>query len=287
MTKKITAFVIMPFKEEFNDIYKLGILAAAKQSKVTAYRLDDELFEEGMLEKIYTEIRKADFIIADLSEKNPNVFYELGFAHALGKLCILITNQAESIPFDLKHKRHLVYNKTIIDLIPKLKENIKWAKREIENKKNQLLDVRVITNGILISDANYAKGELELFIYFENNKLNKSVNISAIYIHTVQDWSFKINNEACSKRLSDQKGYTFKYQIHQTERLIEKNGWMDLKLHGYHYFALFYEEYEEDSFGEIKDSYSVNGSVLIEVYSKEESTFYKFPIKQTFDTLPF
>ena len=63
-----------------------------------------------MLDKIYSEIEShRTFIIADLSNRNSNVFYELGYAHAIGKLCILITQYAENIPFDLKHRRHIVY----------------------------------------------------------------------------------------------------------------------------------------------------------------------------------
>lgn len=92
------AFVIMPFSEEFDDIYQIGIKETAKNEKVTAYRLDEELFNEGMLEKIYKEIENSDFIIADLSNKNANVFYELGFAHAIGKLTILLTQNADDIP---------------------------------------------------------------------------------------------------------------------------------------------------------------------------------------------
>lgn len=108
------AFVIMPFSSEFDDVFKLGIKETSKENGVDAFRIDEELFDEGILEKIYSEIEKADFLIADLSNKNPNVFYELGYAHAIGKLCILITKSAENIPFDLKHKRHIVYGDSLV-----------------------------------------------------------------------------------------------------------------------------------------------------------------------------
>src|SRR4051812_33507799 len=99
----------MPFSSEFDDIYKLGIKEAAKECEVLAERLDEQMFSEGMLERIYRQIDAADFIVADLSNRNANVFYELGYAHAKEKTCILLTKNADDIPFDLKHKRHIVY----------------------------------------------------------------------------------------------------------------------------------------------------------------------------------
>ena len=103
----IFTFVLMPFSSEFDDIYKLGIKETSKSCGVRAERLDEQLFGEGMLDRIYRQIDVADFVIADLSERNPNVFYELGYAHAKDKICILLTKDTADIPFDLKHKRHI------------------------------------------------------------------------------------------------------------------------------------------------------------------------------------
>lgn len=99
----------MPFDSDFDDVYKLGIKQAAIDCNVRAERLDEQMFEEGMLDRIFRQIEVADFIIADLSNRNPNVFYELGYAHAREKICILLTKEPTDIPFDLKHKRHIVY----------------------------------------------------------------------------------------------------------------------------------------------------------------------------------
>ena len=52
------------------------------------------------------------FIIAELSHNNPNVFYELGIAHSLGKKTICITQNSDDIPFDIKHLRHIKYEYT-------------------------------------------------------------------------------------------------------------------------------------------------------------------------------
>lgn len=67
-------FVIMPFKNEFNDIYQLGIKSACCEADCYCERVDEQVYDGSMIERIYNQIRCADFIIADMSEKNPNVF---------------------------------------------------------------------------------------------------------------------------------------------------------------------------------------------------------------------
>src|ERR1700722_4965657 len=104
----------MPFDKSFDDKYKLGIQGAVKQLEdITAERVDEQIYQDAMLEHIYGQIDKADIIIADMTGKNPNVFYEVGYAHAKKKICLLLTSDAGDIPFDLKHHRHIVYGQSI------------------------------------------------------------------------------------------------------------------------------------------------------------------------------
>src|SRR5215471_9073888 len=102
-------FVLMPFDEKFDDIYRFGIKGGAEDAGAYAERVDEQIFVEGMLDRIFNQINKADVIVADMTGKNPNVFYEVGYAHALNKVVLLITQSAEDIPFDLKHRQHIVY----------------------------------------------------------------------------------------------------------------------------------------------------------------------------------
>jgi len=102
-------FVLMPFDPKFNDIYKFGIQGAATDVGMYAERVDDQTFNEGMLERIFNQISKADVVIADMTGRNPNVFYEVGYAHALDKIVLLLTQDTNDIPFDLKHRQHTVY----------------------------------------------------------------------------------------------------------------------------------------------------------------------------------
>lgn len=125
-TPKPFVFVLMPFDATFGDVYTLGIQAAASEAGAYAQRLDEQMFEEGMLDRIFGEINRADVIVADMSGRNPNVFYEVGYAHALGKPTILVTRKGDDIPFDLKHRYHIVYE-NITHLKRELVERIRWA----------------------------------------------------------------------------------------------------------------------------------------------------------------
>src|SRR2546430_15128697 len=120
-------FVLMPFEASFNDIYKFGIKGAADDVGAYAERLDEQIFHEGMLDRIFNQISKADVIVADMSGRNPNVFYEVGYAHALGKIVLLLTQNADDIPFDLKHRQHTVYGGSIDVLRRGLLPELQWA----------------------------------------------------------------------------------------------------------------------------------------------------------------
>lgn len=63
------AFVIMSFSQKFDDIYNLGIKISCNNYNIEAIRLDEQIFDEGMLERIYQDIQKSDLIIAELSDK--------------------------------------------------------------------------------------------------------------------------------------------------------------------------------------------------------------------------
>jgi nucleoside 2-deoxyribosyltransferase len=110
------SFCLMPFSKNFDDVYKFGIKAACNNIGVQCERVDEQLFQEYVTDRIFAQIRSADMIIADMTRRNPNVFYEVGYAHALDKLTILLTSTTDDIPFDLRNRRHLIYNNSIDNL---------------------------------------------------------------------------------------------------------------------------------------------------------------------------
>ena len=113
-------FVLMPFDDAFNDTYELSIKEACNKGGAYCERVDEQLYEGSIIERIYNQIDKADFVIADMTGRNPNVFYEVGYAHALGKRVVLLTKNADDIPFDLKHYPHIVYESKLTLLRDKL-----------------------------------------------------------------------------------------------------------------------------------------------------------------------
>ncbi len=123
-------FVLMPFAAEFDDVYQLGIKPACENAGAYAERVDEQLFQESILQRVYNQIWKADLVVADMTEKNANVFYETGYAHALGKTVILLTRDSDDIPFDLKHYPHIIYEGRIAELAPELERRIRWALKE-------------------------------------------------------------------------------------------------------------------------------------------------------------
>jgi hypothetical protein len=120
-------FVLMPFDASFNDIYKFGIKGAADDVGAYAERVDEQMYSGSILDRILNQISKADVIVADMTRRNPNVFYEVGYAHALGKVVLLLTQNADDIPFDLKHRAHTVYEGKIDTLRTTLVSKLQWA----------------------------------------------------------------------------------------------------------------------------------------------------------------
>lgn len=129
-------FVIMPFGGYF-DIYYNGIYwAAITNSGLTPRRADDLFRPSSIIQDIWELTKNASIILADLTGKNPNVFYELGLAHALAKPAILITETMEDIPFDLRGLRIIVYNKNEPNWGATLQESIEKAIQETRASPN-------------------------------------------------------------------------------------------------------------------------------------------------------
>jgi hypothetical protein len=105
-------FVLMPFAEELRPIYDDHISKVVGQCGLKCIRADNVFGPGQIMEQIWEQMNSATLIIADVSGKNPNVFYELGIAHTLGKPVILITRSEDDVPFDLRHLRFIQYEYT-------------------------------------------------------------------------------------------------------------------------------------------------------------------------------
>lgn len=173
-------FVLMPFAEDFDDIYKLGIKEAAKEVGAYAERVDEQIFTEGILERIFNQISKADVIVADMTGRNPNVFYEVGYAHALGKIVLLLTQKADDIPFDLKHKQHIVYGNSgskIQNLRSELNPKLNWAINESKRKGHEDNSKRILVSLVSISTTNWESKRTNEFTEIPEDCLSKPIPI--------------------------------------------------------------------------------------------------------------
>jgi len=119
-------FVLMPFRSEYGDLYELGIRSACNDVGAYCERVDEQLFEGNILQRVYNQIAKADIIVSLLTGSNPNVYYETGYAHALNKRVILLVNAASEIPFDLHQFPHIVYEGSITRLKSDLRVRLRW-----------------------------------------------------------------------------------------------------------------------------------------------------------------
>ena len=95
------------------------------ESGFKCVRSDELQHNAGMMDVVYENIKSAHIVVADMTGRNPNVFYEVGYAHALGKDVVLLAQRAEDLPFDLRGFNHIVYEGRIMVLKEKLAQRLK------------------------------------------------------------------------------------------------------------------------------------------------------------------
>lgn len=113
-TNAPVCFVVMQFTAEFNTLYTDVIRPVCEANGYKVIRADDFYTSGQIIEDVTQSIRTASLIIADVTPDNPNVFYELGFAHAIGKSTVLLSDRKrERLPFDISGFRTIFYDNTI------------------------------------------------------------------------------------------------------------------------------------------------------------------------------
>lgn len=127
-----TCFVMQPFTDVLGSYYDSIFRPAIEQAGLIAIRADDDIFATGkIMDQVWRGIRGATVLVAELTTKNPNVFYELGLAHALEKPVVLVSSNQEDVPFDLRHIRAILYDQSDPfwgqKLIDKIADNIRSA----------------------------------------------------------------------------------------------------------------------------------------------------------------
>jgi hypothetical protein len=122
--RKKTAFVAMPFTDDFEDVYQFGIYAAVRRCGYVCEKVDEAMFTGPIIEQIKDGIQNASFVVADLSLERPNVYLEVGYAWGLKKPVILVAREGQRLHFDLSHHKCLFY-KNISRLSEALEKHVR------------------------------------------------------------------------------------------------------------------------------------------------------------------
>ena len=113
VTEAPKAFVVMQFSSLYNDVYSEVIKKVCNDLHIDVMRIDEKAAPGLIISDITRAIKDAKIVIADISPTNANVFYEVGYAHALNKPTILIAEKETKLPFDVSPFRTIFYENSI------------------------------------------------------------------------------------------------------------------------------------------------------------------------------
>ncbi len=122
-SKQKMCFVIMPFSKERKEVYTYGIKPACEKAGFKPVRVDELKGVFNINRKIIEQLYKSEVIVADLTDRNPNVFYEMGVAHAIANKTVMIVQDTGDLPFDIRNYRCIIYKQSV--------EGLKELEREI------------------------------------------------------------------------------------------------------------------------------------------------------------
>lgn len=124
-------FIVMAMSEDHPELIDVlnTIKRSCKSLNKIAERIDDYVHKNEITEKMLGCIKTAEYIVADLTYSRPNVYYELGYAHAYGKDVIITAKTGTTLHFDIRNYQVLFYN-TLAELEDKLKIHIEKYEKE-------------------------------------------------------------------------------------------------------------------------------------------------------------
>jgi hypothetical protein len=106
-------FVAMQFGQPFDTLYQEVINPGGRALGLDVIRIDEMARPGIIFEDIKRQIAEAKIVIAEITAPNQNVFYELGYAHALNKPTILLAQRGKDLPFDIQSYRVIFYDDSI------------------------------------------------------------------------------------------------------------------------------------------------------------------------------
>lgn len=157
-------FVIMPFQDDMKEVYKRAIQPACEAAGFRSLRVDELEGVFNINKKIIQNLFLSDAIIADLTHWRPNVFYEMGVAHAIGNKTIMIIQQDHKLPFDVSDYRCLIYQQTpegLHNLVAKLAGALKTLEQWRQEPSNPVQDFMPPDAVLPLPKLNMLQRELE------------------------------------------------------------------------------------------------------------------------------
>ena len=192
-------FCLMPFNRDFDIVYGT-IKQYLSEKEIICNRADEITGSTPIISKILTEIIKSQYIIVDITESNPNVYYELGIAHTLkeARNVILIKRRDYNVPFDISHLKYIEYdNNNLFLLCSTLMNSIDES--QAKNVLYQALNIRHI---ISYNDENnndfveYLQNNTpELIPIISKSLIGEAREISIVQIEQIVNTFRKIIND--------------------------------------------------------------------------------------------
>lgn len=173
--------VLMPFEARFEDEYNLAIEPACTAASAWTERIE----EQAVIQRIHHQLAKADIVIAEMTGRNGSVFYDTGYAHALNKPVILLTENAGDIPFDLMHYPHIIHQRKLTTLKAELERRVVSMLDASSRGEAPVIPVEITVNNVkLAADVvaavtNERTDVVEVSVIVRNHALRRGKPIEA------------------------------------------------------------------------------------------------------------
>jgi hypothetical protein len=138
-----TCFVIQPFDQaKYDELYRDTFAPAITDAGLKPYRVDNDPSATILIDKIHSEIRAAAVCFAEITEDNPNVWYELGFAISANKPVVMVcAEERTKFPFDVGHRRIIRYSPRSLSQFQKLRQDITKSLESIERSEKAIQQI--------------------------------------------------------------------------------------------------------------------------------------------------
>lgn len=206
---KKTCFVIMPISDcegyesgHFTRVYEHIIKPACEKAGFEPIRADETSKANVIIVDILQQIYNCDIAICDLSSRNANVFYELGFRQAFNKKTVLIKDTKTAMPFDISGIRTLTYNENlrvdeVTKIVPEISKSLIETEKAEPEEVNSLLKLMTIKKAELPKDFPMSQ-DLSLVL---NEIQDLKIQISNSLFDYSKEFRKKENDEKIKKIL--------------------------------------------------------------------------------------